>query len=314
MMARNMPGDMAAFIRSVELGGFSAAARDLGLTPSALSKLVTRLEGRLGVRLLNRTTRKLALTSEGEAYFLRCQRILAEIEEAESEIMHFRDRPKGLLRLNVGVAFGMHQLVPALPQFLARFPEVEIDLTITDNLVDLIEEGADLAIRTGDLSDSTLIARKLCDLERVICAAPAYLKQHGMPREPRDLLGHNCITLGTAPNLKRWPFDTENGVTRINVHGTIVANSADALRQLAIMGAGIVRLGDNIVGDDLAQGRLLPVLADRHHAEPLPVHALYPQGRHRSPKVIAMVDFLLEHFGHMPWRNIPARRVGRAKR
>lgn len=309
-----MPGDMAAFIRAVELGGFSAAARDLELTPSALSKLVTRLEARLGVRLLNRTTRKLALTSEGEVYFLRCQRILAEIEEAESEIMHFRDRPKGLLRLNAGVAFGMHQLVPALPQFLARFPDVEIDLTITDNVVDLIEEGADLAIRTGALSDSTLIARKICDLERVICAAPAYLKQHGMPREPRDLLDHNCITLGTASSLKRWPFNTDNGVVRINVHGTIIANSADALRQLAIMGAGIVRLGDNIVGDDLAQGRLLPVLAERHHAEPLPVHALYPQGRHRSPKVIAMVDFLLEHFAHMPWRSTPPRKLGRVKK
>lgn len=314
MSARSLSGDMAAFIRSVELNGFSAAARDLGLTPSAISKLVTRLEERLGVRLLNRTTRKIALTPEGEAYFLRCQRILADIEEAESEIMHFRTQPKGVLRLNVGIAFGMHQLIPVLPLFLARYPEIEVDLAITDSIVDLIEEGADLAIRTGELADSTLIARKICDLERIICAAPAYLKQHGTPREPKDLLTHNCITLGVAPALKRWPFNLGGSVTRINVHGNIVANSADALRQLAIMGAGIIRLGDNIVGEDLAQGHLVPVLEAVHHVEPLPLHAIYPQGRHRSPKVIAMVDFLLEQFSHKPWRSTAPRKTGRTKK
>ena len=154
------PGEMKAFVRSVELGGFSAAARDLDLTPSALSKLVTRMEDRLGVRLMNRTTRKLALTAEGEAYFASAKRILIDIEDAETEVTRFSAHPKGMLRINVGVAFGMHQLVPALPRFLERHPEIELDITVTDRLVDLIEEGADVAIRTGALRDSSLVAKK----------------------------------------------------------------------------------------------------------------------------------------------------------
>src|SRR5687768_5243976 len=160
--------DMAAFVRAVERGGFSSAARDLGLTPSAVSKLVTRLEDRLGVRLLNRTTRRLALTAEGETFFQRSQRILADIAEAEEEVGRSRVQPRGLLRVNVGTAFGMHQLAPALPDFFARHPEIQVELTITDRLVDLIEEGADMGLRLGLLADSSLIARRICEVERVV--------------------------------------------------------------------------------------------------------------------------------------------------
>src|SRR5438105_4391499 len=177
-----IPSDMTAFVKAVELGGFSMAAREMGLTPSAVSKLVTRLEDRLGVRLLNRTTRRLALTSEGEAYFARSQRILADIDEAENEVARFRAQPKGLLRINVGTAFGMHQLAPALPEFLLLRPEMQVELTITDRVVDLIEEGADLGIRLGALADSSLVARRICELERVVCASPAYLRKNGVPR------------------------------------------------------------------------------------------------------------------------------------
>ncbi|HUP30517.1 MAG TPA: LysR family transcriptional regulator, partial [Usitatibacter sp.] len=215
------PTDMAAFVKAVELGGFSIAAREMGLTPSAISKLVTRLEDRLGVRLLNRTTRRLALTPEGEAYFHRTQRILSEIDEAENEVARFRAQPKGLLRINVGTAFGMHQLTPALPDFLARYPEVKVDLTVTDRVVDLIEEGADLGIRLGTLPDSSLVARKICDLERVVCASPAYLRRHGTPKKPEDLLKHNCMSISHSPALRRWPFETRDGVRHIEVGGNV---------------------------------------------------------------------------------------------
>ena len=300
---------MSAFVRAVELGGFSTAARELGLTPSAISKLVTRLEDRLGVRLLNRTTRRLALTPEGEAYFHRSQRILADIGEAENEVARFRAQPKGVLRINVGTAFGLHQLAPALPEFLARHPEMQVELTITDRVVDLIEEGADLGIRLGALVDSSLVARRICELERVVCASPAYLRKNGTPKKPEDLLKHNCLCIAYSPSLQRWPFAGKEGVQHIEVSGNASANTADALLELALVGLGIIRLSDVIVGEAIREGKLAPLLQDVHHSEPLPLHAVYPQGRHRSPKVAAMVEFLAERFGKAPWR-IPPRRKG----
>lgn len=306
------PGEMKAFVRSVELGGFSAAARDLNLTPSALSKLVTRMEDRLGVRLMNRTTRKLALTAEGEAYFASAKRILSDIEEAETEVTRFSAHPKGLLRINVGVAFGMHQLVPALPRFLERYPDIELDITVTDRLVDLVEEGADVAIRTGALRDSTLVAKKICDMHRTICASPAYLKKHGTPKTPRDLLNHNCISISGAPQLRKWPFDTAAGMETVDVVGTVNANNAETLLQMAAMGVGIIRLSDVIVSDGIRTGWLLPLLTDVHHAEPLPLSAVYPQGKHKSPRVAAFVSFLVETFAAAPWRAVPeSRRAGK---
>jgi DNA-binding transcriptional LysR family regulator len=299
------PSDMAAFVRAVELGGFSAAARELQLTPSAISKLVSRLEERLGVRLLNRTTRRLALTPEGEAFMLRSQRIIADIAEAEDEVASFRARPRGLLRVNVGTAFAMHALAPALPAFLQRHPEMEVELSVTDRLVDLIEENADLGIRTGALRDSSLVARKLCDMERVICASPAYLKRHGTPRKPEDLLAHNCLRLAGFPALWRWPFDARDGVRHMEVRGNVLASDSETLRHLAIAGAGIARFVDVVVGEDVRDKRLVPVLPDSHHVEPVPLNVVWPQGRHRSPKVSAMVDFLVETFAGAPWRAAP---------
>ena len=303
-----IPTDMGAFVRAVEKGGFSSAARELGLTPSAISKLVTRMENRLGVRLLNRTTRRLALTPEGEAFFHRAQRIIADIEEAENEVARFRARPRGKLRVNTGTAFGTYQLVPALPEFLARFPEIEMEITMADRIVDLVEEGADVGLRSGHLSDSSLVARKICDMERVICASPAYLARFGTPRRPADLLQHNCVVLAGAPQLRRWPFNMAEGVRNVEVTGNVSANNAETLLQLAVMGAGVVRLADVIVGEAIATGRLKPVLADVHHVEPLPLHAIFPYGRHRSPRVTAFVDFLVEKFADAPWRVRKGRR------
>jgi DNA-binding transcriptional LysR family regulator len=295
-------GEMTAFVRAVETGGFSAAARDMGLTPSALSKLVTRLEDRLGARLLQRTTRRLQLTAEGEAFYARARPILAAMAEAEAEVTEAGASPRGLLRLHCGSAFGMHQLAPAIPRFQEIHPEVELDITISDQPLGAMEEGIDLAIRIGPLDESSMVARRICNLERVICASPAYLERRGTPHTPDDLQQHNCLWITSLPALRRWPFDTDDGIRVVHVGGNIAANNAETVLQLAVAGVGITRLTDVIVGDAIRRGELLPILTDWHHVEPVPLYATYPSGRNLSPKVRAMVDFLVAEFGGAPWR------------
>ena len=295
---------MTAFVRSVDGGGFSAAARELGLTPSALSKLVTRLEDRLGARLLQRTTRRLQLTPEGEAFYVRSRRILADMDEAEAEVVEAGVRPTGLLRLHCGSAFGMHQLAPAIPLFLERHPGVELDITISDEPLVGLGEGVDLAIRIGPLDESSMVARRICNLERVICAAPSYLERCGVPRTPDDLHQHNCLWITSLPVLRRWPFDTDDGIRVVHIDGNVVANNAETVLQLAMAGVGITRLTDVIVGDAIRRGELVPILSDWHHVEPVPLYATYPSGRNLSPKIRAMVDFLVEQFGPAPWRRV----------
>jgi len=296
-------GEMTAFVRAVETGGFSAAARDIGLTPSALSKLVTRLEDRLGARLLHRTTRRLQLTAEGEAFYARARPILTAMDEAEAEVTQAGASPRGLLRLHCGSAFGLHPLAPAIPRFQQLHPEVELDVTISDQPLGAMEEGIDLAIRIGPLDESSMVARRICNLQRVICAAPAYLERHGTPRTPDDLQQHNCLWITSLPALRRWPFDTDDGIRVVNVTGNIAANNAETVLQLAVAGVGITRLTDVIVGDAIRSGELVPILVDWHHVEPVPLFATYPSGRNLSPKVRAMVDFLVEEFGGAPWRH-----------
>lgn len=309
--------EMAALVAAVEHGGFSAASRVLGVTPSAMSKTLTRMENRLGVRLLNRTTRKLTLTPEGEAMFLRSRQILQDIDAAEQDVARTRLSPRGLLRVNSMVAFGLHQLPEVLPDFLARYPEVQVELTVTDRLVDLLEEGADLAIRIGAMSDSSLIARRIAETHRMICAAPAYLKKYGTPRTPDDLLNHNCINISEQPRLRLWPFEADGAsrgarreyadgrggdVRVIEARGSLSANNAESVLQMALMGLGIVRLGELLVSPHVRAGSLVPILTGVHHVEPLTLFAVYPHARLRSPKVGAMVDFLVEKFAHAPWR------------
>lgn len=309
--------EMTTLVTAAEHGGFSAAARVLGVTPSAVSKTITRLEARLGVRLLNRTTRRLTATPEGETLIARGRHILAEMDEAEMEVARSRGAPRGLLRLHALVAFGLHSLPPVLPEFLRRYPEVQVELSISDRLVDLVEEGGDLAVRSGRLADSSLVARKICDTERMICASPAYLKRHGTPRRPEDLLRHNCVVISGNPQLRRWPFDdpgARDAVRTIEVGGNVAANNAENVLQMALLGVGIVRLGDLVISEHVNAGRLVPVLVGQHHVEPLPLHAVYPQSRLRSPKVAAMVDFLTEKFASAPWRAVPAERRPAARR
>ena len=294
--------EMTAFVRAVEVGGFSAAAREMGLTPSALSKLVTRLEDRLGARLLTRTTRRLQLTVEGEAFYNRARPILTAMDEAEAEVAQAGTQPRGLLRLHCGSAFGMHQLTPAIPRFLKRHRDIELEITINDVAPSLADDNFDLTLRIGALDDSSTVARRICNLERVICAAPSYLERHGAPRTPDDLQQHNCLWITSLPALRRWPFDTADGIRVVHIGGNVVANNAETVLQLAVAGVGITRLADVIVGEAIRRGALIPILTDWHHVEPVPLFVTYPSGRHLAPKVRVMVDFLVEEFGRAPWR------------
>ncbi len=293
--------DLRVFVRVMDRGSFASAANDLGLTPSAVSKLISRLEDRLGARLLERSTRRLALTPEGETFLARARRIVADIEEAEAEVARVRGAPRGRLHINSGTAFGLHQLAPALADFLARYPEIDLELSITDRLVDLIEEQADIAVRSGHLPEGPFIQRKIADLERVICAAPAYLKRHGTPRVAADLKNHDCIVVA-GPGLKRWPFKTRSGIDVVEVRPRVSTDDAEAALRLAIEGAGIIRLSEVIVGSPLRDGQLVALLTDSHHVEPFPLSMVYPAGRQRLPRVAVFIDFLIERFAHAPWR------------
>jgi DNA-binding transcriptional LysR family regulator len=294
---------MRAFARVVELGSFSAAADDLGITPSAVSKLITRLEDRLGARLLHRTTRRLSLTPEGETYHLRARDILAAIAAADAEVSRAGQTPRGRLRVNCITAFALHQLVPALPEFTARCPEVKIELTVSDRVIDLLAESADVAIRTGLVTDPSLVGRKITDVGRGLYASPDYLKRRGTPHSPEQLCDHDCIILSFIPSAHRWEFRDKDQVKGFDIVSHVVVDSAEAALRLAVAGGGIARVGDMLVGDAIRDGRLVPVLADRYIAERSPLSAVYPQGRHRMPKVRAFVDFLIERFADAPWRD-----------
>jgi DNA-binding transcriptional LysR family regulator len=281
-------------VRIVDLGSFAKAAEDLGVTASALSKTLSRLENRLGVRLLTRTTRRLALTTEGELYLARARNILVLIEAAETEASEGGAYPQGLLRINTGTAVGIRLSDRIVPEFLARFPGVSIELMITDRIVDPIAEHLDVALRTGPLADSTLIARKLRDLRRVVCAAPAYLERHGVPARPADLANHNCLRLSTQAQFSAWPFAAGEGVNALHVGGNFSCDNVGLLVSLALQGHGIIRLADFLVGKYLRDGRLIELLVDTNMAEPLPLWAIMPPGRNRLPRVRAFVDFLAE--------------------
>jgi DNA-binding transcriptional LysR family regulator len=293
--------DLRVFVRVMDRGSFSSAANDLGITPSAVSKLMSRLEDRLGVRLLARSTRRLALTPEGETFLSRARSIVADIDAAEAEVAQARGAPRGRLHINAGTAFGLHQLAPALADFLGKYPEIDVELSITDRLVDLIDEQADIAVRSGHIPQGPFIQRKIADLQRVICAAPSYVARRGKPKLAADLKDHDCILVAGA-GLNRWPFRTRTSIEVVEVRPRVTTDDAEAALRLAIEGAGIIRLSDVIVGSPLRDGELVALLTDIHHVEPFPLSAVYPAGRHRLPRVAVFLEFLDERFGHAPWR------------
>jgi len=295
------PAEMAAFVRVVEAGGFSPAARALGLSPSAVSKLIARLEDRLGARLLNRTTRSLSLTDEGRVVFERSRHIIADIEEAEQSVSRLHGVPRGRLRVTAAAAFAIHQVVPLLPEFLERHPEVHLELNVNDRVIDLVEEGFDVGVRTGAHGDSSLISRLVAEDYRIICAAPAYLERCGVPATPEDLAHHNCLTwTGNQGGLNDWPFEGPQGPYIVRVRGNTDANNGDALTEMILAGVGIGRIARYRVAEGLRAGRLVPLLAGHHRFVKLPIHVVYPHRRHLSAKVRAFTDFLGGHFTPVP--------------
>jgi DNA-binding transcriptional LysR family regulator len=300
-------GEMAAFVRVVEAQGFSAAAPALGLTPSAVSKLITRLETRLGVRLMQRTTRALHLTADGEAFYEQARRIVAEITALEAELTDRRGTPQGLLRVTTSLAFSTHQLAPLIGEFLERYPAVQLELIPTDRVVDLVEEGVDIAIRVGRLADSSFMARKIGEDVRLVCAAPSYLARHGRPERPEELVRHNCIVNRDRAHLNRWQFliDGPNGrqVREIEVKGRIAVSDGEAQLRLALQGLGIVRLTRLTVAGAIRSGELVSLLKEFSAEEPVPIHAVYPHRRHLAPKVTAFADFVREKFTPPPWES-----------
>jgi len=299
----NRSGEMAVFLTVAETGSFSAAARKLALTPSAVSKVIGRLEDRLGVALFVRSTRTIQMTPEGLIYLERVRPILADIEDAERAVASGEGiEPHGRLRVSASVAFGECCLLPVIPAFLECYPRIELDLSLTDTVIDLVEDRTDIAVRSGALRDSTLKARKLLETRRVVVASPEYLVRHGLPQQPHDLLSHRCLRFNFRPALNDWPFrDPVTGETfRLPVTGNAYGNNGVILRQLALSGVGLARLGAFRVTDDLAAGRLLPVLEAFNPGDIEQIHAVYVAHAHMALRVRAFVDFFAATLRHGP--------------
>lgn len=284
--------DMQMFACVMEQGSFTAAAERLGLSKQLVSRRVAALEDRLGVRLLNRSTRKLSATALGQAYLERVQRILQEVAEAEQLVGTLRSTPRGALRLSAPVSFGIQHLSPLLPGFLLRYPEVVIELDLSDRTVDLLADGFDMAVRIGELADSSLIASPLMQLDMVTCASPTYLATRGAPQTPAELSGHDCVLYGHSAAVE-WPFRVGGRQQRVAVKGRYRVNNGELVRDAAIAGLGIARLPTFIVEDALARGQLVAVL----EAFQLPSNtawAVYPQHRQASLLVRLLIDYLRE--------------------
>lgn len=289
------------FVKVSETQSFSEAARRLRSSKSVVSRQVAALEGELGARLFHRTTRSLTLTEAGRSYFERASRILAELEEANRSVTQLQSAPRGQLRVNAPMSFGLLHLAPAVPDFLERYSEVEVDMTLNDRFVDLVDEGFDVAVRIGHLEDSSLVARKLAPIRRAVCASPAYLKARGTPVQPNDLKTHDCLCYSNVALSHEWRFVTENGRPwPVEVRGRLSANNGDVLKAAALRGLGLAILPTFIVGSDLQAGTLVTVL-DKFVAQDMTLNAVYPHSRHLSPKVRAFVDFLAERFGPRPY-------------
>ncbi|MDR7220105.1 LysR family transcriptional regulator [Aminobacter aminovorans] len=290
----NRFGEMEVFVRAVESGGFSAGARALAMSPSAVSKLVSRLENRLGTRLVNRSTRRLQLTPEGCAFYERSVVILADLKEAE-QCAAAGEVPRGRLRVNTNVPFGKHFLLPLLPQFLARYPEISVDVALSDMVVDLLEARADVAIRAGPMKSSSLVARKLGATRMMIVGAPTYFATRPMPRIADELKRHNLLGPSYVRTMPAWPVLQHGAVMEVMPTGNAQASDGEALRELALAGLGLARIAAFQVRDDLAAGRLISVLEDANPGDLEDVHAVFlGSGGPVPARVRALLDFLAE--------------------
>jgi DNA-binding transcriptional LysR family regulator len=293
--------DIAVFVQVVESGSFTAAAERLRLSRSVVSKYITRLEDRLGARLMNRTTRRLSLTEAGQAFFASSQRGLQEIEAAQAEVSQLQKTPRGRLRLNTPMSFGILHIAPAIREFLTPYPDLLIDMRLDDRQVDLVEEGFDLAIRIAELPDSSLVARRLGPCRHIVCASQEYINQHGAPKTPDDLRRHNILTYRYQDSPNEWRFLTPDGrYASIQVTGSIQMNNSLAIREAVLSGAGITLTPSFIVGEDIKTGRLKQLLPE-YRAQEISIYAVYPEHRHLLPKVQAFIDFMKERITETPY-------------
>lgn len=292
--AINRSGEMEVFVQVVQLGGFSHAAQRAEMTQSAVSKLISRLEERLGARLLNRSTRRLELTPEGCAFYERAVRILSDMDEAERQA-GIGEQPAGRIRLNTSASYANHILAPILPEFLAQYPDVTLDIVLTDAVIDLLAERTDVAIRAGPLKSSGLIARKLGETAMMIVAAPAYLQRAGEPKKVADLERHSCIGFGYTREMDGWRLVEKGMPVEFRPPSRVLASDGEAIRRLAVVGVGLARLAAFTVKDDIAAGRLTAVLKQLHQQETEAFHAIYVgRGGPVPARVRALLDFLAE--------------------
>lgn len=289
----NRSGEMEAFVQIVDRGSFSAGARVLGMTPSAVSKLIGRLEARLATQLVHRSTRKLQLTPEGRNFYERSVRVLADMDEAE-RCAAAGALPRGRVSINASVSFGQHVLVPLVPRFLEQYPEVTLDIVVTDRVVDLIDERTDVAIRWGELPASDLVARRLGATRQAIVASPAYLERYGTPRTPQELEAHNRLGFSYRRTIPDWPLRVDGRMIDMPIAGNVRAGDGETLRALLIAGVGLGRLSLYHIQADIDAGRLVPVMEEFNPGDIAPIHAVYLGKAGRLPaRVRALLDFLV---------------------
>jgi len=289
---------LQVFAQVVEAGSFAKAAERLGMSTSAASRHVAELETHLQTRLLNRTTRRVSLTESGRAFYERSVQLLADLQEAEEEASSAAVVPRGTIRLTTSVNFGVRHVAPAIAAFVAAHPDVRFDVSLADRVVDLVEEGFDIAIRVGTAGADNLVARKLGETRLVPCASPAYLERHGAPKTPAELAKHNCFTYEYVTPRNVWRFRDRSGAEQaVRVSGTLHSNNGDLLAEVAARDGGIVFEPAFIVGPDVRAGRLVPLLQD-FVPPPVPIYAVYPSRKHLSAKVRRFVEFLVERFAN----------------
>ncbi len=290
---------LAVFAKVVEEGSFTGAATSLNLSKSTISKHITRLEERLGARLLNRTTRRLTLTEVGRSFYERCERILAEANEAEEAVSRLSNEPRGTLRITAPMTFATRHLADKLPLFMAQNPDVSVEIELSDRVINIVDEGFDMAIRISRLADSSLIARKFASSTMKVCASPGYWAKHGKPIKPQDLKKHNCLLYSYRTSPREWRFkatpENEGGFVSVRVSGCLLGNNGEMGLAVAKAGLGVAYIPAFHLRNEVAEGRLEAVL-EEYVEDPISIYAVYPHARHLSPKVRVFVDFLVETF------------------
>lgn len=290
---------MQLFTRVVDAGSFTAGAEQMGISRALASKLIQNLEDTLGVRLLNRTTRRISLTDPGKNYYQRVSEVLNQLAEAEAEAAELQVEPRGRMRVSAPISFSVHHLAPALADFQKRYPRVELELGLNDRLVDLVDEGFDLAIRISRLADSSLVARRIAPTSLVTVAAPIYLERAGTPQHPQELSAHSALIYTLSPKPDEWTFTRNGENSVVKLSGKLFVNNGDFIAAAAIDGAGIALLPSFIVFDAIKAGTLVEILAD-WAVRDIGIYAVYPQTRALPAKTRALIDFLVERFGPEP--------------